>query len=105
VTKTATLVYLTLLLSEPRTKIMVAITRRLIDHVMNTRAQLPGYRWGFLRNDGDFCHQGRDTEIAQRHKIVETYCVLTMSDGTINCIITFWECIFRIFLKRQSLTS
>jgi hypothetical protein len=26
-----------------------------------------------LRTDGDFYHQGRDTEIAQKFKIVETY--------------------------------
>jgi hypothetical protein len=28
---------------------------------------------GPLRTDGDFCHQGRDTEIAQIVKMVETY--------------------------------
>jgi hypothetical protein len=32
-----------------------------------------GERVNFLRTDGDFCHQGQDTETAKKVNIVETY--------------------------------
>jgi hypothetical protein len=65
-----------------------------------------------LRTDGDFCYQGRDTEIAKKNNIVETYwhdhslerSWGALSDGTISFSIQFSgeECFFWIFLKETS---
>jgi hypothetical protein len=70
-----------------------------------------------LTTDGDFCHQGWDTEIAQKIKIVEIYrhdhslesSWGSHSDGTIRFSFQqFWgdKCIFWTFLKKpQSLQA
>jgi hypothetical protein len=67
-----------------------------------------------LRTDGDFCHQGQDTEIVQQNlRLVETYwhdhslerSWGALSDGTIS-ISGRKKSIFCIFLKKpQSLKS
>jgi hypothetical protein len=70
----------------------------------------------FSRTDGDFCHRGRDTEIAQKNLRLLHYwhdhslesSQGAVSDGTISFsihILGDW-CVFWIFLKKsQSLKS